>query len=161
MWFIMALFSFKKISQKPIIKDVQRLVVFWIMWQNSVINGKEMLTPNPKEYGYNYYFILSEENKRIGTIAWQEWSKERIVENNLPEKIAEIGQLTIIPKFRQKGFAEQVIKQIEEVLQSMSFTNFVIRTRNDNCPIIKTALKLGYSKMPFNSLTHSLYLKTC
>jgi ribosomal protein S18 acetylase RimI-like enzyme len=118
----------------------------------------------------NSYFIVNSQGKRVGTIAWAPITIEELesrgfqakriwAELKLPEKVAEIGQVSMLSEFQQKGYGEMAMQAIEAALKRKGLQALMLETNTE--PMTAVARKLSYSLIKPNpfSKDFDLFIK--
>lgn len=84
---------------------------------------------------FTYFYFIELNNKKIGAI--------RVVDKKSSAEAKRISPLFILPEYRNKGFAQQAILQVEQIHGSYGWELDTILQETANCHLYE---KMGYTK---------------
>lgn len=96
------------------------------------------LLPQGQQTTQEFLYTIYEETQKVGYIWWHE-------HNDLTGKSAFIYDFIIFEQFRGKGYGEQTLYVLEEMLKTINYTKIGLHVFGHNKPAIGLYQKVGYS----------------
>ncbi len=94
---------------------------------------------------FTYFYFIELDGKKIGAV--------RVVDKKLNAEAKHISPLFILPEYRNKGYAQQAILQVEKIHGNSGWELDTILQETANCHLYE---KMGYTKTDKIKIVNSL-----